>query len=201
MGKIKPGSKDLLVNIDGQWPPKVWGRWEQSASGKYLVPQWLSGSDYSGALVTKSNHQAWMEKFPEGEDKWWANIHGGHGTYAIVIALEKVPEDVEEEVVEVFDSLDSYPLLDEDLHSQMEMESQHEAWKDWGRSDFKRALEKKFPDLDITGEANDKKVDELFWEKSDKIGEYWVNEEGSSSYINVEKVAKTVSEKEANELF
>ena len=140
MGKkkatVEPGFHDVIVDIDeDKWPIRTYGRWDLSRSpknGKYFVPALLSGSDYSGQLVHRSNYEVWKEKFASGEDKWWCDVSGGHGTYAIVISLERVPEEDEEEAGEILGALEQYPLIDEDHHSHLEMESQEEAWKDWG---------------------------------------------------------------------
>lgn len=39
-------------------------------------------------------------------------------------------------------ALADYPVLDDSLHSELECEAQSEAWESWGRSEFKRELEK-----------------------------------------------------------
>ena len=198
--KIEPGTRDQVVNLyDGDELADIrYGRWRDAKDGRYLVPAYLSGSDYSGSLVERANHRAWSEKFASGEDTWWTNAPGGHGTFAVVIDMDGVPEEDAEEVAEFIGGLEDYPLADEDLHSEMEMEAQSEAWDNWARSDFKRALEKKFNvELD---EVDDEKVFELFQEKADESNTYWENEQGDSMYINLDRIIKKISKNDVKEL-
>jgi hypothetical protein len=192
--KVEPGSDDQVVELYGDLKDVRYGSWRQTKDGRYLVPGILSGSDYSGSLVQKSNHRKFSEEFADGEDKWWGSAPGGHGTYAIVIDMQSVPEDKEEEVAEFLNALSDYPLADEDLHSEMEMEAQNKAWNDWARADFKKEIEKVYGvDLDeaeeeLGEEVFNRKLYELFHKASEKANEYWVNEQGDSMYINLERV-------------
>lgn len=169
-----------------------YGDWDNDCAGPLFIPSYLSGSDYSGSLVERSNHRAWLETetFQPGEGIWWADVYGGHGTFAIVIDCGAIPEDVEGDVREFFSGLANYPLADENLHSEMEIEAQGEAWESWARDEFVKGLEEKFEcDLD---DADGGKLSELFYETSDRIGEYWENEQGESMYIDVEKIVDAI---------
>lgn len=192
--KLEPGHEDQVVDLYGDDDVKStlrYGRWNQRKDGRYLVPALLSGSDYSGSLVQKSNHRSFSETFADGENEWWADAPGGHGTYAIVIDMQAVPEDKEEEVAEFLNALSDYPLADEDLHSEMEMEAQNEAWENWGRSDFKKALAEKFDEVDFD-EVDDQKLYGLFHEASDSSGTYWENQQGDEMYIDMERIVKKI---------
>ena len=190
---ITLGYYDELVDLyDDDLSKLRYGTWARAEDGRYLVPGLLSGSDYSGGLVTQSNHKAWREAFPEGEDVWWTSAPGGHGTYSIVIALQRVPEDVTTEVEGFLNGLQDYPVADEDLMSRMEMEAQGEAWETWVAGDFKRGLEKNFKvEFD---EVDPIKLRDLFEWASEKANEYWVNEEGGNMWIRVEKIVAQVDE-------
>ena len=190
---ITLGAEDDLVDLHDDDLAKLhYGSWDRAKDGRYLVPGLLSGSDYSGSLVTQSNHKAFSEQFSDGEDVWWTSAPGGHGTYSIVIDTQGVPEDDQAGVEDFLNGLQDYPLADEDLHSQMEMEAQEEAWEDWTEHDFKQALERKF-EVEFD-EVDSSKLRELFEGASDKANEYWVNEEGGNMWIQVEKVAAKVTE-------
>lgn len=195
MATFDPGPTDLVVRLydEDDFPSGLrYGGWSDDKEGDYLVPGYLSGSDYSGNLVEQSNARAFKETFSRGEDKWWTEVSGGHGTFAIVIATKKVPKKTAETVTEFLDGLQSYPLANEDLHSQMEMEAQDEAWENWAAKDFARALEKKFGiDLDkVTGGD----VYELFHDAMEESNENWVNEQGGEMWINIERLVKAISE-------
>lgn len=180
----------MRVKIDSQdWPVSRYGRWEVRPDGRYEVPDLLSGSDYSGCLVQRSNHDVWRETFADGEDQWWCSVIGGYCTYAIVIDMEAITDDARE----FLDALEGYCIADDDHHSNMEMEAQSEAWESWTRRDFIQALEKRFDAEDLDVAADKIALFELFYETSDRIGEYWVNEQGSDMYINVDKIVKAVT--------
>ena len=189
MLELTPGPNDDLVDLwdeDKSLSSLRYGNWRSSKTGRYLLPAGLSGSDYSGSLVEKSNLRAWEEEFGDGDGEWWTNTPGGHGTYALVIDTQNVPEDLNDKVVEFLNAVYSYPVVDETLMGEMELESQAEAWDNWARSDFESALEKEF-DVEFDKVDGDK-LYELFREACNSANEYWVNESGGESYINVKRV-------------
>ena len=143
---VEPGPNDEVVDLyEGDELKDVrYGSWRQNKNGRYLVPAALSGSDYSGSLVEKSNYRKWMTLYKDGQDEWWTHAPGGHGTYAVVIDMKAVPGDISTDVAEFLAALNDYPLADEELHSEMEMEAQEEAWKNWAERDFAKDLQKKF---------------------------------------------------------
>ena len=53
-----------------------------------------------------------------------------------------------DEMAEMFDGLEDYPLICDETHSLLEMEAAEEAWDDWARSDFCRAVEARFAEDD-----------------------------------------------------
>jgi hypothetical protein len=167
-----------------------------SLGGKYAQsPKWYSvdyatGSDYSGNLIQRSNYNV-LKKMLEKEHPddpanavVWASTYGGHGTYGLLVKWEDLGSDIQEAI----GALDEYPLLDEMAHSELEMESQNEAWERWVEKDFKKALavELGIEDKDkITGD-----IFELFREAQDDANEYWINEQGDESYIDIEPIVE-----------
>lgn len=130
-----------------------YGRLERKHYGKcrtrICLIDYATGSDYSGGSVERSNYLVMLgdpEIRPHVID-----IHGGHGTYAIgyIAPDQDHPEDIRvegfpEALRDAIASLARYPLLDEDAHSEREMELETEAWESDGRKDFRRALSKHF---------------------------------------------------------
>lgn len=169
-----------------------YGHWNPCGDeGALLIPAYLSGSDYSGSLVERANARAWSEQFAAGDGAWWTEVGGGYGTFAIVIDCEAIPEDVESDVRDFFAGLANYPCADDDLHSEMEMEAQDEAWKDWARADFVKALEAKFEtDLD---EVSDTAVAELFHDACERSNTYWENEQGDSMWIDIKRIVAEIN--------
>ena len=218
--EYKTGKEQTLDPNDSLWWRKDWN---EGQDGRYIIPKLLFGSDYSGTLVEKSNAQAFAEQFKDGQGIWWQWVYGGHGTYGIVIDRQAIPEEEDPEepdtldaVLECLESLTDYPLLDDDLHTNMEIEAQDEAWNDWARGDFQKVIkqrirrEEEARKLDEEGESVD--VDEIegdfdaallfevFCAVSDRIGEYWTNEQGDQMYIRVEKLADRLTPEELKQL-
>lgn len=204
--EFKPGPNDAIVSLydDADFKDLRYGRWRDDKNGHYFLPEHLSGSDYSGGLVARANFNAWSELYGEGEDKWWTNAAGGHGTFAVVIDVDKVPEDISEDVAETLGSLYDYPLLDEDEHSRLEMEGAYEAWKDWAEGDFKKKLEKALSSqVDKNGDKREVDLDyisdgrlyEIFQKASEKANEYWAEDgDGGKMYINLDRIISKLSE-------
>ena len=119
---------------------------------------------------------------------------------------------ITDEILETLAALESYPLMSDDDHSQLEMELQDEAWQDWAKSDWRNAVEKALkeyapetatdywadetlvavPDLDA-------KLAELFHACLEETGEYWF-EDGTSQYIRISSVAEAIDRSDLAEL-
>jgi hypothetical protein len=82
------------------------------------------------------------------------------------------------------EKLADYPILDESLFSEMEMESQNESWQLWAQADFRRAIERSL-DVEIDSAAD---LSEIFQTACDRSNTYW---EGDS--IDVERAADVVT--------
>jgi hypothetical protein len=199
--ELKIGSEDQLVNLfKGEKFADLsrHGQWTDSKDGRYLVPSYLSGSDYSGSLVTKSNHGVWCKNFESGLGVWWQDVVGGQGTYAIVIDLKGIPAEEESNVAEFLNGLQEYPLADEDHHSELQREAESEAWKDWAKRDFVKGIEKKF-NIELDG-VNEDLLFEIFIESSDHSNTYWENEWADSMYIDIDRIVKSVTKTDAEQL-
>lgn len=204
------------------WPISRYGQWRDEKGGPWLVPNCLGGSDYSGTLVERSNTRAWRETFAEGEDEWWCEVSGGHGTFAIVVKVAEMPDDA----LEFLCALADYPLADDDLHSHMEAEAQDRAWDDWAARAFYRALDGRFreaweadqaerrealarygtcplaiwpeaegveaPDPDITND----RMFALFRAGMETGNVYWENEQGGSMHVDIERVVDALDDAE-----
>lgn len=129
-----PGGEEL-VGLQESVP---WSTFESTKHGEFVEPKYMSYSDYSGSLVERSNIEEFIEQFAEHSgQEWWVRIgsHGGRGIVVRRDADERVPE-----IGEFFEALDSYPLANEDRHSELEMETRDNDWDSYGRVDFERWL-------------------------------------------------------------
>lgn len=197
----------------------------EDRSRVYLVPDLLSGSDYSGSSVEAANYREFLRAFngeeTDGEDYGRAvvpglvELHGGYGTYAVAVPLTSwerascedcEPEDPCDvcglcaEMRETLTALEDYPVIDEQALSEVEMERESEAWASWVRSDFLAELETlhEVEDIDDTARASD--VLSVFLAAQDRANVYWVHETGDSCYIDVERVADAVTAEEVTRL-
>ena len=151
----------------------------------WVEPRFLSGSDYSGGLIEKANFDAFLEAF--GNVDAVLPSYGDHGTFAIFLRADIDNEDI----INCLNHLMDYPCLDETKLYELEAEAQEEAWDDWVECDFVRALERKFHcDIDTTYDS--KELKEYFNNEAELVGEYYNNEEGSSMWIDIDKVVKNV---------
>jgi len=158
-----------------------YGSWEDDQNGNYVLPNYVSGSDYSGNLVERSNYDVFRETFGDHIGVEWWETPGGHGTFGIlcrVDADERVPE-----MGEFFDALENHPVADESAHSELEMESQQAAWEEYGRNDFDRELSGLFS-LDGFEESEPSTLSNFYWQIGGELYScYPENEQGNSWYF------------------
>ena len=165
-------------------------------TGRYFTPGNCAYGEYSGSLVDKANLRSFQESFASGHGVWHWVARGSDGYQALVIDrtlgivcdLTGEGHELATSVQAWVDALETYCLADEDLHSALEQEAKEEAWSDWARKDFVRALEKRFgSDLSDT---NEKKVDELMIRVDcEGKGIDWRNEQSDQMWCDVEEIA------------
>ena len=109
----------------------------------YEVPVTVWG-DYCGDSCARSNFRSLVRDYPET----FVEVYGDYGSLYLAIPVDAVTEDL----LEIFEGLlESYPLYDEEDHSQLEMEETDAAlaypdgWAVW---DLKRAVEDAIEDAD-----------------------------------------------------
>lgn len=92
-----------------------------------------------------------------------------------------VRRDVEE-LSELVDSLEDYPLISDDMHSSVMMEREDEAWESWVRDDLERLT-----GLDLD-DYNDTDLHTAYLDAMDATNTYPVDEY-DGVYIDVERIA------------
>lgn len=112
-----------------------------------------------------------------------------------------------EEMLETIESLENYPLLSEDDHSELSLEDQQEEWESWAERDFSDALEKRLSSLvgedlaeTIVESLSPDSLFSLFSELSELSSRYWEEESCHGWWIDVEKVAESLSSELLSEL-
>lgn len=160
---------------------------ETDAHGEWFEPNYMASSDYSGSLVEESNRKTWLEEI-DPESRCTVVLYGSHGTESIAVKIARLTP----EQVETLEKLADYPLIDEEAHSNLEIERQQEDWESWARSDWKRALEDEFNvDLDDMAQAD---LDASFWQNQniqDRRGD-WFFAEGISTCFRFERCVKAI---------
>lgn len=164
-----------------------WSEVRPDKSGPFEIPDLMSGSDYGSTLVERSNFEAWQEAFPDSEGKTWWELYGAHGSYGILVDVERLSEDEQAFLA----ALDIIQRADEEKHSELELESQSEAWTGWARADFIKAVEEAF---DVEWSPSEDEAFAVFEEYRELANEYWVNEQGSESYIRIGHVVDKMTE-------
>jgi len=155
---------------------------------EYIVLKGLRGSDYGGDSVEIANYRVFMEKFGK-----CAGVHpltGDYGSYGVAIRADCFTS----EMGEMLKNLEIYPILDENVLEDVEIESHEEAWDNWARDDFLRLLDNKFGEkIDVYAlEEDDDNLWELFHNAVEKSNAEWIIYTGNSATIDIERVASVI---------
>ena len=161
----------------------------------FLLPGLLTGSDYcDSGSVEVSNHRVFLERY--GKLPNVHDVYGGYGTFAVAIRRDSITEEMQADL----DGLEDYCILDEEDHSEVEMEAENDAWANGYRSDFRKALAKEFPTLE--DEVNDLDNDALqtvFYKLMDRTNTYWEHESGNNAFVRIERVVEGATEQDITE--
>jgi hypothetical protein len=107
------------------------------------------------------------------------------------------------EMIETLHGLEQYPLIDEDDHSNLEMELQEEEWESWAAREWRdkvvAALDAYAPENaepywaeEHMDKIEDDKLRELFHACADVSNTYWYEESGSGYFIDMDRVASAI---------
>lgn len=115
----------------------------------YLSIDLCTGSDYSGGSVTKSNYNC-MKKYVENTEGVYT-VYGGYSTYGIMVKLSTI--DQNDEMWNILNELSNYPLLDEENHSELEIELTNTCIND-ELYPIANKIEEKLEDIGVDGSIN-----------------------------------------------
>lgn len=97
-------------------------------------------------------------------------------------------------MIDTLERLENYPLISDDVHSEVEREHEDEAWSSWLASDFKRALEREFKGLNFDDvELSDPALFELFYQAMTDSNTYWIHESGGAT-VELRRVIEVIDE-------
>ena len=182
--KLSPEEAILLI-----CERKLW----QQCSLLWLSDHCTSG-DYCGAPHTLSNCRVLLEEF--GGSPQCREAYGSYGSSSVVID----PRYLSDELLESLQSLENYPVLDEDHCSALELELQNQAWESWAERDFQRALESRLSSLcgdeiaeEITESLDSDQLFSLFESLREEANECWESQSSPDQWVDVERVTEKVS--------
>ena len=155
----------------------------------------FQSSDYGGDLCYLSNLQVLTEEHKESPAI--KELYGSYGGTGLALDIRFCTD----EILEAIESLENYPLLDEEHLSELEMEKEGEAWESWACSDFQRAIESRLSDLLEDEEKAEEKAEslsedqlfELLREGMEAGNLYWETEI-LTRWLDVEAVASALSD-------
>jgi len=156
----------------------------------YLLPHASFGDYDNSSFVERANAKEFDEMF--------SFVSQRHGDYYSVFTgidqddLDAIKWDDLESLIETCNALEDYPIINEETMSELEIEAQNEAWKDWGLNDFRKELVKRFGEYyeDFIEALSDDMLTEVFYKAADKANEYWESEAGGGVYIRIERVVE-----------
>jgi len=159
---------------------------------------WVSshcqGGDYGGGSHNISNARVLIDGFSSPELR---EIGGGYGSLGVAVD----PRYLSEDLLENLQSLEEYPVLNEDDLSHYEMELQNEAWESWAEEEFRRALEVRLSEISSEEEAertaeelSSETLYETFYYALEIGNIYWHYGCATSAWIDCEDAAKSVSD-------
>jgi hypothetical protein len=182
--KLSPEEAVLLISERRLW---------QGVSLLWLSDHALSG-DYCGAPHTASNCRVLLGEF--GGSPQCREAYGSYGSRSVAID----PRYLSDELLESLQSLENYPVLDENDCSELELELQNEAWENWAERDFQRALEERLSSL-CGDELAEQAVESLssaelwavFESLREEANEYWQSQSSPDQWIDVERIVERAS--------
>jgi len=153
-----------------------YGHLHEDPDGPLVEIPFTMYSDYSGSTVERSNCEVFLERFGKTPGVW--PVYGGYGTCGVVVLVEK---RADEEIKEVLDALEDYPLIDEEHMSNLELEIEDEDWDSWIKQDLRRMLGDCAPE-------DDDELYQQFMRAMDKTNTYFVHEDAVSAYVDLDRV-------------
>ena len=225
---------DDLYGCEGHWlliregePERDWGgdwhqspwrhletcledRWRSYSLG--FVPTYCGFSDYSRTgLVGKANYNVFTDP-SSTPDPFDAVLKVGYGWNGQGVCLDV--RFATDEQIETIRALESYPLISDDEHSQLEMEAWEEAWRDTYASEWRDGIAKLLDayapaeadafwgeeTLDALPDA-DAKLERLFLACQEQVQEWPIVEDLScGAYVDLQRILEEVDVSDLRDL-
>ena len=161
-----------------------------------FVSDFTGSSDYSGGLPYLSNCEVLLEEYSSPECR---ELIGGYGSKSAAID----PRYLSEELLESLESLESYPVLDEEHWSELGEKFKTQAFDDWVESDLRRYIEEALVEALIEGGVREREEaeeeaeemaenasEDILWQilyEADSDGSLW-EEEYNSMHCRLDRI-------------
>jgi hypothetical protein len=153
----------------------------------YFCSPFLSYGDYDhSSAVERSNVRMFLKEFKDHPDV--RVKQGGYGWEAIFIDVLCT----DTEIIEMLQSLENYPCINDEDVSNLEMEMEQESWENWIKSDFLQAIVKHYKaDWE---DADTDKLYTLYNELKESTNTYFEVEAGGNGYIDIKRLISGLPE-------
>jgi hypothetical protein len=167
----------------------------------YVSHDFSSSGDYGGSLVELSNCSILTENYHH-----LLVIGGYSSSYATVslsYLIENLDTGITEEIIDIYDSLNDYPVIDDEIWSQLEDKYASETWEACYKDEFIDLINKKFttstePELTLTLGKDLESLRNMLMERSNTN---WCNEEGYTMYLDIDRIINSMTKADFNEYF
>ena len=153
-----------------------------------FIPDLCRSGDYGGSTYALSNKRALLEEFGGFQCR---ELLGGYGSEALAVD----PRFCSEDLLEALESLENYPVWDEEKLSELEEELKEEAFSSWLERDLRRKLEELFQEAGLSEEESEERSENLsedqLWDLlrvADSCGTLW-HPEHNSMWCDLDRVA------------
>jgi len=161
----------------------------------FLISKYMQFGDYDNScMVERSNYKLFLEEYKE--EKGIFRIYGGYGSSGIAISirylLDLANEDKADEIIELLNNLNEYPVIDDEDMSNMEYDAFLESLDSFAIRECNDLLANQYL-IEVYDYDQDKLKEVLL--KSDRNLDYpsYQIESGGSCYIDTKRLIKKVT--------
>ena len=161
--------------------------WQPSDKDKaeYCIHSLLVYGDYCNTgAVGKSNVEYVMSQTDLVERLGLSEVNDAYNTTSVLIPIEALKDS---ELVEILETLDNYPVLDETSYYETEQDMKSETWESYARREFETWLIDKGL-LSENKDFDDDYIDSIFNEISQHTNYDIAQPDGDSYYYNFDSM-------------
>ena len=166
---------------------------EQLKEDDWYSPKYFNTGDYNGGISNLVNRQTLLKEYPDTEGI--IEVYGSYSHATLLIRLDVLNKN--QELQDLIFSLEDYPCLDDELHSELEEEAKQDSWENT-RYDFIRELQRKF-DYNFESLNNDF-IYALFSRLEEVSNTYWYFEH-MNAYFPIDDMLSDLTQEDILKYF